>query len=255
MKPRVTYANVMATIALFLSLGGTSFAAYSLSGRDVVNETLTGADVRNGSLTSPDVRDGSLLAVDFRKGQLKAGPKGVQGEPGTQGPQGIQGDNGETGGRGPIGPEGDEGPRGIAGPQGEVGPSRALLFEQDSPISVGLAETSVIRSEPMLQASYDVVAKVTMSRDSDAGSGAFTCALDVVGSVTPLDVSLGDVSPSGTSAPFQQTVTLVAVVDAVASDELRVRCRALSTADTLTASNVRVLAREVGDAERVVVGA
>jgi hypothetical protein len=94
---RLSYTNVTATLALFLALGGTSYAAATLTGADVRNGTVTGADLRsqsvkgrdidNGSLTGSDLRNGSLttsdlasLAADFTAGQLPAGP---QGPPGT----------------------------------------------------------------------------------------------------------------------------------------------------------------------------
>ncbi len=93
--PHLSYANVMATIAVFVALGGSSYAALqvtsrnvpknaltgadikNLTGRDVTNDSLTGADVKN--LTSADVANGKLLAEDFAAGSL---PKGETGEPG-----------------------------------------------------------------------------------------------------------------------------------------------------------------------------
>jgi hypothetical protein len=102
-RPRLTYANVTATIALFLALGGTSYAAVVITGRNVKDGSLTGADVRNNSLSGSDVRDRSLLARDFKAGQLPAGPKG------DRGPAGLPGPKGEAGPAGPPGPQGDKG--------------------------------------------------------------------------------------------------------------------------------------------------
>lgn len=78
----------MATIAVFVALGGTSYAAIKVTSRNVPKDALTGADVknltgkdvRNNSLTGADVKrlgtgdvtDGSLLATDFRAGELPA---------------------------------------------------------------------------------------------------------------------------------------------------------------------------------------
>lgn len=91
----LSYTNVAATIALFVALGGTSYAAATLTGADVRNGTVTGADIRNGSvtgrdvdngkLTGSDIRSGSLTssdlgtltAADLKAGQLAAGPPGV----------------------------------------------------------------------------------------------------------------------------------------------------------------------------------
>jgi hypothetical protein len=100
LRARLTYANVVATIALFVALGGSSYAAITitsgnvprnaltgadirgLTGRDVRNNTLTGRDVKR--LGTRDVANGRLLAEDFAPGQLPAGPKGDKGDPATK---------------------------------------------------------------------------------------------------------------------------------------------------------------------------
>lgn len=107
--PRFTYSSVTATVALFVALGGSSYAALtitggnvrngsltgsdikneSIKGADVDNGTLTGSDLKNGSVAASDVKDGSLLAADFKAGQLPAGPAGPQGIQGPQGPAGA----------------------------------------------------------------------------------------------------------------------------------------------------------------------
>jgi hypothetical protein len=62
-RRRLTYANMMATIAVFIALGGSSYAALTITGRDVRNNSLTGRDVRNNSLTGRDVKEGRLGTV------------------------------------------------------------------------------------------------------------------------------------------------------------------------------------------------
>ena len=62
-RSRLTYANVMATIAVFIALGGSSYAAFTITGRDVKNGSLTGKDIRNNSLSGRDVREGRLGTV------------------------------------------------------------------------------------------------------------------------------------------------------------------------------------------------
>lgn len=73
---RLTFANTVAAIALFVSLGGTGYAALTITGKDVTNGSLTGTDIRNNSVRSVDVKDGTLLAKDFKPGQLPAGGQG-----------------------------------------------------------------------------------------------------------------------------------------------------------------------------------
>jgi hypothetical protein len=103
---RPSPALVLSLIALFVSLGGTGYAAIKITGKDVADNSLTGRDVKNESLTRKDVKglgtrdivDGSLLAKDFKAGELPAGAKG---ETGATGPAGAKG---ETGATGPTGP-------------------------------------------------------------------------------------------------------------------------------------------------------
>jgi len=104
-RVRITYANVVASLALFAALGGSSYAAIAVTGAQVRDGSLTGRDVRNSSLTGKDVRNQSLLAQDFKPGQLPAGPKG---DPGAPGPKGDKGD---------TGPKGDPGLPGVSGYQ------------------------------------------------------------------------------------------------------------------------------------------
>jgi hypothetical protein len=99
LRSHLTYANVMATVAVFVALGGSSYAALKITGKDVKNNSLTGADiknltgkdVKNNSLTGADVRKQSLQADDFMPGQLPAGSPGLKGDPGTKGDKGEPG--------------------------------------------------------------------------------------------------------------------------------------------------------------------
>jgi hypothetical protein len=74
---KLTYANVVATVACFLALGGTTYAATALPAHSVGAHQL-----KSNAVTSPKVKNHSLLAKDFKAGQLP------QGAPGPQGPQG-----------------------------------------------------------------------------------------------------------------------------------------------------------------------
>jgi len=82
---RLTYSNVMATVAVFVALGGTSYAAVKITGKDVKNNSLSRADIKRGGVGSSEVRDRSLRAADFRAGQLPAGAPGPKGDKGDQG--------------------------------------------------------------------------------------------------------------------------------------------------------------------------
>ena len=97
LRRRLSYANVVASLALFVALGGTGYAAITITGKNVKDASLTGRDVKNSSLTGTDVKNGSLLTQDFKAGQLPAGPAGAPGAPGATGQKGDKGDPGEPG--------------------------------------------------------------------------------------------------------------------------------------------------------------
>jgi len=100
----LTYSNVAASLALFIALGGSSYALAQLDegsvrSREVADRSLrakdhaTGSvdsrvlrdggvhrrDLRNGAVDGATVADGSLLAGDFAPGQIPQGPKGDPG--------------------------------------------------------------------------------------------------------------------------------------------------------------------------------
>jgi Collagen triple helix repeat (20 copies) len=117
LRRRLSYANVMATIAVFVALGGSSYAAVQLSANSVGTKQL-----KAGAVTAKKVKDSSLLVRDFRASQrrLLQGPQGRQGQQGPQGPQGPQGRQGERGPQGPHGERGQQGPQGIQGAPGSA---------------------------------------------------------------------------------------------------------------------------------------
>lgn len=96
LRQSLSYANVMATLAFFIAIGGGAYAAATLPAGSVGAKQL-----RKGAVTSKKVRDRSLLARDFKRGQLRAGPRGAQGQPGPKGDTGAQGPPGPA--TGPAG--------------------------------------------------------------------------------------------------------------------------------------------------------
>jgi hypothetical protein len=83
---RVTFGDIAATLALFIALGGVSWAATTLPKSSVGKKQL-----KSNSVVSKKVKDGSLAAGDFKKGQLPEGPKGPTGDQGPQGQPGAPG--------------------------------------------------------------------------------------------------------------------------------------------------------------------
>jgi len=84
MFSNVGYANVTATLALIVALGGTSYAAIilpanSVGSRQLKKRAVTNSKLRANAVTSATVKNGSLRATDFQAGQLPAGPAGPAG--------------------------------------------------------------------------------------------------------------------------------------------------------------------------------
>ena len=63
LRPRLTYANVTATLALFIALGGSSYAALKISGREIEAHTITGKNIKRNSLGRRQIKESSLSAV------------------------------------------------------------------------------------------------------------------------------------------------------------------------------------------------
>jgi hypothetical protein len=88
---RPSASLVISVVALFVALGGTSYAALTITGKNVKNGSLTTKDIKNNSLTSADVRDRSLRRRDFRSGELSNAQRGPAGPAGPAGAAGAAG--------------------------------------------------------------------------------------------------------------------------------------------------------------------
>lgn len=99
--PRLTFANVVSCIALFVALGGTGYAALRLP-----RDSVTSRELRAGAVGSSEVRDGTIRVQDLYCPRVSgtpprtclasleqgpAGPPGVQGPSGPPGPAGLAG--------------------------------------------------------------------------------------------------------------------------------------------------------------------
>lgn len=141
------YANVTATLALVVALGGTAYAANTVRSSDIKNGEVKRVDLANDAVTSGKVRNGTLLRKDFRSGQVPAGPRG------------------STGATGATGPKGDK---------GDAGPSDAFQAVRNSisPPPLPDAATTTLVTLPLAAGKYVILARL----DFD-GSGTVTCRL------------------------------------------------------------------------------
>jgi len=71
---RLSYADVMATLAFFVAVGGVGWAAATIDSGDVVNDSLKSVDLRDDKgVKSPDVTDESLTGADILDQSLTGG--------------------------------------------------------------------------------------------------------------------------------------------------------------------------------------
>jgi hypothetical protein len=109
LRGAITYANVLATAAIFLALGGGAYAVSALPAKDGV--VYACAKKKGGALRV--VSKGKRCKKSERKVSWNSrgvqGPKGETGAPGAAGVQGAAG---------AVGPDGAPGPAGETGPTG-----------------------------------------------------------------------------------------------------------------------------------------
>ncbi|HMT06199.1 MAG: collagen-like protein [Solirubrobacterales bacterium] len=133
--PRLTYANVVSTLALFLALGGVAYATNSLPGQSVGPRQLKDGAVRTGKIanravTRVKIRRGAIRYAHLNRKLVRRlsgrrGPQGPQGPRGAVGPVGPAGVAGRDGTDGRDGSTGPIGPQGVAGATGSTGPAGA----------------------------------------------------------------------------------------------------------------------------------
>ena len=118
----------VALLALFVAMGGTSYAAFKLP-----NNSVGTKQIKRNAINSSKVANGSLHAGDFEAGQLPAGERGPQGPQGMQGLQGVQGVQGLNGDKGDPCLPSDPKCKGPKGDTGAPGPG-ALSFDGQFPV-------------------------------------------------------------------------------------------------------------------------
>jgi Collagen triple helix repeat (20 copies) len=134
LRSSASYANVASTVALFLALGGVSYAAVTLP-----NNSVGTSQLKKHAVTLAKVSDSARTALKGRRGATgPAGATGAQGLTGAAGPAGPAGAVGPAGPQGQPGVQGPKGDQGLQGIQGDPGSARAYgevaLGPADAPI-------------------------------------------------------------------------------------------------------------------------
>jgi hypothetical protein len=63
LRQRLTYANVMSTLAVFIALGGSSYAAYTISGSSIKNRSIGAKKLKRNTLGGREIRERRLARV------------------------------------------------------------------------------------------------------------------------------------------------------------------------------------------------
>lgn len=67
LRHHLTYANVMSTLAVFVALGGSSYAALRISGKSIEKRSIPGKKLERNSITGKEVRESRLHRVPRAK--------------------------------------------------------------------------------------------------------------------------------------------------------------------------------------------
>ncbi len=133
MRRQLSYANVVATLALVLAMGGSALAAthYLINSTNQINPKVLKAlkasagGSGNSGTAAPQGQAGSPGAQGLPGSAGLTGPQGLGGSTGAQGSQGLTGLTGLTGAAGSTGETGPAGSAGAKGATGSTGPAGA----------------------------------------------------------------------------------------------------------------------------------
>lgn len=204
-RRRIGSAHVLAGTALFVALGGTSYAAVSLPGNSVGSAQLrknavAASDIRKNAVTSAKVRNGSLAVADLSRSAVSTLR--------TPGPAGPTGPVGPAGGAGPAGAQG------VPGPQGPAGIVEPQSIAATSGVNLLADTTHTVMTLSVQPRRYVVHAKFNLF---SVGADQIDCELRANGAV--LDLIQWNPTAANTRAP----VSLQAVTPTPAGT-LDVRC-------------------------------
>jgi len=144
----------VALLALFIALGGSSYAAVKLAKNSVRSEHIAG-----NAVASQEVKDGSLMPKDFKRP-----PAGLAGPAGAAGPQG---------------------PTGLTGSRGPSDAYTAFFGDRDIPAAAG---PGVLLGELDLAAGDYLVFANAAVLNHGIGDRHYSCVL-IEASVTPTDAA------------------------------------------------------------------
>ncbi len=194
---RLTYANVMSSIAVFLVVaGGSAFAATQMLPKGSVGAKQIKKGAVGPSKLSPAAKT-TLTGPE--------GPKGATGTAGTQGPKGDKGEKGE---------------------KGERGPSNAVSVTVNGNEQIGVGEGAALEvaSVNLPAGNWVVIGETSLTNISGAARSAF-CSLNAA--TQQLGLTRGFDEAAGTQRSTDATV--VGSVSLAAPGAVVLKCWASGT--------------------------
>jgi hypothetical protein len=73
LRDRLTYANVVATLALFIALGGSSYAVSQISGSQIRNASIAGKKLKRNTLGGKRIKESRLGTVPSARNARRIG--------------------------------------------------------------------------------------------------------------------------------------------------------------------------------------
>ena len=159
-------ANTVAYLAIFVALGGTSYAAIAIPNNSVGNKQL-----KKDAVDTKKVKNKTLLKDDFNASSLPAGPKGVDGVLGDRGTQGFQGNKGDQGDKGPNGDQGLPGTR--------LTESQSVSNNPGTNTDILATDTVLLTAPPLVTTAATRVHAAAVGTFVGDADSSTTCALKV----------------------------------------------------------------------------
>ena len=234
-RKHLTFANVVACLALFVALGGASYAATRLPKNSVGTK-----QIKKNAVTSTKVRNGSLRAADFKPGQIPPGPQGQTGE---RGPRGERGPKGEQGPQGEQGLRGEQGLKGVEGEAGPRGPGDAY-YTYDSTSAVDEKAAAL----PVPAGSYVVDASMSLSSEGTSDFANVLCFLSTTniasGGVGETELTIGP-SASG-HVEYRRAAAETTFTVGAGGGTIHFYCEKFQGDAKAMLGRVRIIATQVG---------
>ncbi|MGZ8716410.1 MAG: hypothetical protein ACXWYO_04790 [Gaiellaceae bacterium] len=205
----------MATIAVFVALGGAGYAAVKLPKNSVGTKQL-----KPNAVTSAKIRNGSLLKADFKASEIPAGSAGPAG---------------------PAGPAGSAGPAGAAGAAGPAGPSDAFSGFKNGPVAMPASLATIATLNVPSAGKYVVVGKAWLLDNVNTGV-IVDCQLSA-----GADSDQNRTSLEGNTAGFVSgaAVAFNVVHEFTGAGAVELKCNAFGV--NVSANQIKITAIKVGN--------